>query len=47
MVRADNKHHVPPSTALSPYEDGVFTLVMVLVPVTFIGILALIIVTML
>jgi hypothetical protein len=45
MGRADHKQAVPPSTALSPHEEGVFTLVMVLVPVTFIGILAIILAT--
>lgn len=45
MARPQHKQHVPPSTALSPYEEGVFLLVMVLVPVTFVGILALIIAT--
>jgi hypothetical protein len=45
MARPEHKKHVPPSTALSPYEEGVFMLVMVTVPVTFIGILVLIIAT--
>lgn len=45
MVRANHKQAVPPSSALSPHEEGVFTLVMVLVPVTFIGIIAIIFAT--
>lgn len=42
MARPEHKQHVPPSTALSPHEDGAFVLLMILVPVTFVGILALI-----
>jgi hypothetical protein len=40
MARSD-RHQVPKSAAVSPYEEGTFKLVITLVPVTFIAIVVL------
>ena len=43
MARSE-KPQIPHSSALSPYEEGTFKIVITLIPITFIAILVLLIV---